>query len=184
MKILSLHLTAKGQMCELQRENISTAFPLATSITLFVSVHITFPSQPNRLQPLIATRSKLSRSFQQKSINASELFKRSDWGKQKFHSLMDLMEQIQIKNNVFNGTYSSSQENGLTAWGDWTKHLESSRSVLTLRQWQGLWQLWHSINIFCCFFAIDNDLKYVTQGCEQKGECWDEPKNVMTYQIT
>lgn len=142
----------KGQMCELQSEN--TSGTLNNPGSLFVSIHITFPSQPNRLQPLIATRSKPSRSFQQKSINVSELFKRSDWGKQKFHSQMDLMEQIQIENNVCNVTYSSSRENGLIAWGDWTKHLESSRTVLTLRQWQRLWQLWHSINIFCCFLQL------------------------------
>lgn len=46
--------------------------------SLFVSIHIAFPSQPNKLQPLIATRSKQSRSFQQKSINVSKLFKRSE----------------------------------------------------------------------------------------------------------
>jgi len=150
-----------------------------------VSIHITFPSQPKILQPLIATRSKQSRSFQQKSINMSELFKRSDWGKQKFHSLMDLMEQIQIENNVFNRTYSLSRENGLIAGGDWMKHLESSRSVLTPRQWQGLcWHLWHSINIFCCFLQLIIIWSMSRPGVNRTGECWDEARNVMTYQIT
>lgn len=146
---------AKGRTTEWKYLLCISSGTLNNPESLVVSIHITFSSQPKILQTLIATRSKPSRSFQQKSINVSELFKRSDWGKQKFHSLMDLMEQIQIENNVFNGTYSLSRENGLIAGGDWMKHLESSRSVLTLRQWQGLRHLWwHSINIFCFFLQL------------------------------
>lgn len=137
--------------------------------SLFVSIHITFPSQSNRLQPLIATRSKPSRRFQLKSINVSELFKRSDWGKQNFHSLMDLMEQIPIENNVFNRTYSPSRETGIIAEGDWTNYLDSSRNIFTRRQWQGLWQLWHGLNIFCCFSWL-----IIIQSIPRRGANWKD----------